>query len=172
MKKHNTRGPGRPMADIKIPNRKFTFADLCEANDHVTPLTLRKFLKRDAARLGKSTIVLLKNESREPDSKKGLGRKTFVYISRARKNALRSIAKSRVSVPLAPDYETTKKNLGLDGNGSNPTPETETATTAAAPAAPAPTVTTTSADTAAAPQTSEAAPVETPSPAEQVPVAA
>jgi hypothetical protein len=119
----NQRGPGRPMAKIKVPGRKFTFADLKEANDHVTPLTLRKFLKRDAARKGKSEICLVKDETREPNSKKGLGRKTFVYILRSKLNALKNASKSKVSVPLgdkapaatptASNYEATKAALGI-----------------------------------------------------------
>ena len=116
MKNKNQRGPGRPMADISIPNRKFTFADLVEANDHVTPLTLRKFLKRDAARKGKSIVVLVKDETREPNHKKGLGRKTYVYIPRSKASALKTASKSKVSVTLAPakstaDYEATKAAL-------------------------------------------------------------
>ena len=139
--KHNTqRGPGRPMAKIKIPNRKFTFADLKEANDHVTPLTLRKFLKRDAARKGKSEIVLVKDETREPNSKKGLGRKTFVYIPRAKMNTLKTASKSKVTVtiaaPKAPakstaDYEATKAALLA------PTPAVTVASEAPAAEAPA-----------------------------------
>ena len=102
MKNKSQRGPGRPMAEINIPNRKFTFGDLVEANDHVTPLTLRKFLKRDAARKGKSEIVLVKDETREPNSKKGLGRKTFVYIRRSKMNALKIASKSKVTVAVGP----------------------------------------------------------------------
>lgn len=114
--KNKQRGPGRPMADINVPNKKFTFADLVEANSHVTPLTLRKFLKRDFARKGKSEIVLVKDETREPNSKKGLGRKTFVYLRRSKLNSLKTARKSTVSVPLAPakttaDYEATKAAL-------------------------------------------------------------
>ena len=125
MKKVN-RGPGRPMAAITIPNKKFTFGDLAEANGHVTPLTLRKFLKRDAARKGKSEICLMKDETREPNSKKGLGRKTFVYIRRSKLNALKTASKSKMSVPLgdkapvakpapakADSYEATKAALGI-----------------------------------------------------------
>lgn len=123
MKKVN-RGPGRPMATITVPNRKFTFGDLAEVNKHVTPLTLRKFLKRDAARKGKSEICLVKDETREPNSKKGLGRKTFVYIRRSKLNSLKTASKSKVSVPLgdkapAPSapvsesYEAKKAALGI-----------------------------------------------------------
>jgi len=116
MKNKSQRGPGRPMAEISIPSRKFTFADLVEANEHVTPLTLRKFLKRDFARKGKSEIVLVKDETRESNSKKGLGRKTFVYIRRSKMNALKTAIKSKVSVSIAPakptaDYEATKAAL-------------------------------------------------------------
>lgn len=114
--KNKQRGPGRPMADINVPNKKFTFADLVEANSHVTPQTLRKFLKRDFARKGKSEIVLVKDETREPNSKQGLGRKTFVYMRRSKMNSLKSARKSTVSIPLAPakttaDYEATKAAL-------------------------------------------------------------
>lgn len=116
------RGPGRPMAQINIPSKKFTFADMVEANDHVTPLTLRKFLKRDAARKNKSEIVLVKDETREPNHKSGLGRKTYVYIRRSKMegsasaSALKTARKSKVSVALAPasstaDYEATKAAL-------------------------------------------------------------
>lgn len=170
MKNKTNRGPGRPMAAIKLPNRKFTFADLCEANEHVTPLTLRKFLKRDAARLGKSQVVLVKNETRDPDSKKGLGRKTFVYISRARKATLKNMAKSRVSVSLnntSESYEKTKEALAQP---STPIVNTQTSSTVSAPVDPAPTHTETAADVT--PVNTELTAPETPAPAEQVPVAA
>jgi hypothetical protein len=116
MKSKNQRGPGRPMAEITVPNRKFTFADLVEANSHVTPLTLRKFLKRDASRKGKSEIVLVKDETREPNHKKGLGRKTYVYIRRSKASALKTARKSSVTVPLSTpsttaDYEAKKAAL-------------------------------------------------------------
>jgi hypothetical protein len=98
--KTQKRGAGRPMAKINWPNKRFTFADLKEANDHVTPLTLRKALKRDADRKGRSEIVLLKNIFGEPDHKNGLGRKTFVYIRRTRQNALKK-ARKTVSVSVS-----------------------------------------------------------------------
>ena len=141
MKKHTStnRSPGRPRAVINYPNRKFTFADLENDNPKVTPLTLRKFLKRDAA-LGKnSEIVRIIGESREPDSSKGLGRKTFVYIPRTKAGSVK-VAKSPKAVKVVKhrkhkvavnagqgsDYEAIKADLGLN----TPTP-------APAPAAPA-----------------------------------
>lgn len=79
---------GRPAAEIKIPNGKFTFADLMKQNSHVTPVTLRKFLSRDADRKGKSQVMLVKGEFEDPHSRSGLGRKAFVYVAR---NVPRSI---------------------------------------------------------------------------------
>lgn len=102
-KSPKSNGPGRPKAVIKVPNRKFTFADLEAVNTHVTPLTLRKFLKADMFTdkgnpRNTSTIVRLKNESREPDSEKGLGRKTYVYIKRDKLSTLKSASKSTATV--------------------------------------------------------------------------
>lgn len=102
MKTKPNRGPGRPAANIVIPNKKFTFADLCEAND-VTPLTLRKFLKRDAE-LGKKSQVVLTDETRDPQAtkaaNKGLGRKVFVYARRAKVGAKTHKAKTHVAVKI------------------------------------------------------------------------
>ena len=74
----------------------------------VTPLTLRKWLKRDAARKGKSEVVLWKNKLADPSSEAGLGRKKFVYSVRAKYDAtadkkptsLKTAKASKVSVPL------------------------------------------------------------------------
>jgi hypothetical protein len=123
--KNSTRGRGRPRAEITIPNRKFTFADFGEANQHVTPLTLRKFIKYDFAKKNKSEIIKLKDETREPNSKEGLGRKTFVYIRRNKANSLKTARKSKMSVSLSTpqntkktstDYEATKAALGLNAH--------------------------------------------------------
>lgn len=126
MKNKTSRGPGRPMAVITIPKSKFTFADLEAANPHVTALTLRKFLARDAKKSGRSEIVRLKNESREPDSKKGLGRKTFVYSRRSsvkaaapakpiKAKSLKTARKSTVSVSMkSDDYEAKKAAILAD----------------------------------------------------------
>ncbi len=86
-----TRGVGRPKAIVKIPNRRFTFEDLQTANSTLTPLTLRKFLKRDAARNGKSEIVLTKDKVAPAD---GIGRHLFVYIPRAKMVAMKAKAKA------------------------------------------------------------------------------
>jgi len=118
------RGPGRPKAEIKWPAKKFTFADLCEANGtnfetgkgRVTKLTLRKSLDRDMFHViesgknkGKvdkskprrnSTVVLL-DETREPASEAGLGRKSFVYVLRSRLDALKTAKAVSVNVTKA-----------------------------------------------------------------------
>lgn len=120
------RGPGRPAYAVKYPYGKFTFNQLCELNGvstkgvnkgkgkNCTALTLRKALDRDmfhvdakdSTKVDKtkprrnSEIVLVKNETREPNSNEGLGRKAFVYIRRAKLAALKSASKSSVNVPL------------------------------------------------------------------------
>ena len=50
---------GRPRAITNIPAGAFNFAMLQARNPHVNPLTLRKFLKRDAARGERSQVVKL-----------------------------------------------------------------------------------------------------------------
>jgi len=108
-------GPGRPKAQVNIPNKRFTFEDLKAANTHVTPLTLRKFIKADAGKKNMSLIVRLKDENREPNSAKGLGRKVFVYCPRGKAstkapakasgkskgNSLKTASQSDVQVTLA-----------------------------------------------------------------------
>jgi len=151
--KNINRGPGRPAYDIKWPNGKFTFDDLCEANGvnpktgkgkFCTKLTLRKGIKRDAASRGRSEIVLLKDEQREPNSKSGLGRKTFVYIRRSKLQTLKAASKSTASVNVgtkavkpakvkatkspataAVDYEAMKANLLAPMPAVSITPEPE-----------------------------------------------
>lgn len=115
------RGPGRPKAEIKWPAKKFTFADLCEANGtdfetgkgRVTKLTLRKSLDRDMfhviesgknkgkvdkSKPRRNSLVVLLDETREPASKDGLGRKSFVYVLRSRLDALKTAKAVSVSV--------------------------------------------------------------------------
>ena len=131
------RGPGRPKAEITIPNKKFTFTDLKEANKHVTPLTLRKFLGRDMFMLdeaGKpdrnrprrnSLIVLVRDETREPNHDKGLGRKTFVYIKRTKAASLKAAPKAAKSAPQsAPAIDPVTVNVGTaaDAPAAEPTP--------------------------------------------------
>jgi len=166
------RGPGRPKYTPKFPRSlRFTFGDLCNANgvnpdtlkgENCTGLTLRKFLKRDKARKGKSNIVMLKDQCGKPDSKDGLGKPPFLYCLRERladaqvaapakasKKPLAKASKSSVTVPLAPDatapvvnavsaeteaYEAQKAALLA------PVPIVEISTPAPAPEAPAPVV--------------------------------
>lgn len=136
MKKNASRGVGRPMANINIPNRKFTFADLEEANSHVTPLTLRKFLKRDADRKGKSEIVLVKGETRAPQSKNGLGRKTFVYVRRA-KVAKVTAPKAAVKAKAAKSPKASTKSTSYEAKKAALLGDNQTAPVTA-PVAPAP----------------------------------
>lgn len=101
-------GVGRPKAVINVPSKKFTFADLVAENSHVTPLTLRKFIKRDmftstGKHNHKSTLVLVEGDKREPNSTLGLGRKTLVYAKRNRVNTLKDVTKSKVSVNVGTD---------------------------------------------------------------------
>jgi len=134
MKSNINRGPGRPAYEVKWPTSKFTMADLMEKNGvnpktgkgkFCTKLTLVKALARDHAKRGHSFIVKL-DETREPNSKSGLGRKTFVYIRRSKLDTLKTASKSTASVNVgtkstktrAPkvtsttaDYEATKADL-------------------------------------------------------------
>lgn len=115
-KRSTATGPGRPSYSVKWPKGKFTFQDLCELNGvnfetgkgkFCTKLTLRKHLAADAARKGKSLIVQL-DESREPSSANGLGRKVFVYISRESQKAASDRKAAKASVNVGTAKESTK----------------------------------------------------------------
>jgi hypothetical protein len=100
MKTKNKRGVGRPRADVTIPKGKFTFKMLRKANKKVQPLTLRKFLKRDAARKGKSLVVMT-GEFNTP--RYGMGRPIIVYVARKttrtkNTNTLKAARKSKVVI--------------------------------------------------------------------------
>jgi hypothetical protein len=133
-----TRGPGRPKAEIKWPAKKFTFADLCEANGtdfetgkgRVTKLTLRKSLDRDMfhviesgknkgkvdkSKPRRNSLVVLLDETREPASKDGLGRKSFVYVLRSRLAALKDAKAVSVSVTKASKPGRKAKVTGISG---------------------------------------------------------
>lgn len=97
---------GRPRAEVNVPNKKFTFTDLVEANPELSEVTLHKFLARDRARKSKSEIVRLKDESREPSNEKGLGRKKFVYIKRTRLAMLTEKEKAKESADKSTDTVT------------------------------------------------------------------
>ncbi len=135
--KSKTRGVGRPSYPIKWPNGKFTMADLMVANGVnpkngkgklCTKLTLVKGLQRDMFMVGdngkpdtnrprrNSTIVRVKDETREPNSKSGLGRKTFVYIRRAKlvkgKDVTVNVGtKAKSTAPKSEAYEAQKAAL-------------------------------------------------------------
>lgn len=141
--KHN--GPGRPMYNPVIPRGKFTIAEFCEANG-VNPktgkgkacskLTLIKFLGR---KQGKALIVRVKGETANPNSKKGLGRKAFLYTRRAGvtvpKATAAPVKQTRTRKATAPtatsDYEATKSALLAPTPAvvitPDPTPAPETA---------------------------------------------
>jgi hypothetical protein len=91
MKKNATRGAGRPKYQPKYPKSKFTMGDFLDANGvnvntgkgkFCTRLTLVKHLKADQ-NLGNKSLIVKLDETREPNSKSGLGRKTYVYILRS-----------------------------------------------------------------------------------------
>ncbi len=172
--------PGRPMYDPSFPRTKeFTFTDFEVANGvnpktgkgkECTTLTLRKWLKRDKARMGKSILVLLKGVTADPNSRKGLGRRAHLFSLRSKVNTTRTPrvtqdAPSDVS-PETKSYEATKAALLADTSvpvtaPATPEPQPEvTPTPAPAPveAVPAAVV--------------EAAPIanETPAPAPQAEV--
>lgn len=166
--------PGRPMYDPSFPRTKeFTFTDFEIANGvnpktgkgkECTTLTLRKWLKRDKAKVGHSVLVRIKGVTADPMSKKGLGRRAYLYSLRSKVNATRT---PKAATPAPSDvseatksYEATKAALLSD---------TSVPVTAPAPE-PTPEVTPTPApETAPVEAVAETAPVanETPAPAPQ-----
>jgi hypothetical protein len=145
------RGPGRPKAVITIPNKKFTFEDLKAANKHVTPLTLRKFLGRDMYMLddtGKpdrtrprrnSLIVLVRDETREPNHEKGLGRKTYVYIKRTKAASPKAAPKAGKTAPPA-EPVTVDVGTASEAPVVPPTPVIESPAETVAPVAETPVI--------------------------------
>ena len=90
--------PGRPKYAPKFPKRaEFTFIQFMETNDietnpaskkygkgpNCTMLTLRKFLTRDAKKLGRSELFRVRGVTAEPNSADGLGRRGYLYSVRA-----------------------------------------------------------------------------------------
>ena len=136
---NENRGPGRPAYVPKIPGRKFTFADFMEANEvnpetgkgpNCSKLTLTKFLDRDmynafesGARKGKAnkasprknSLVIKLDETREPNSESGLGRKTYVYLRRDKLDTLKTakVAKAKVSVNVGTAATKPRKAKGV-----------------------------------------------------------
>lgn len=148
--------PGRPAYVPVLPKGKFTMTDLCEANGvslktgkgkNCSKLTLVKFIAKQLGNKRSGLIVKVKDETREPNSTHGLGRKAFVYSKRsgikaatpAAKSNLKTAVKSKVSVKLAPapakSYEETKAAL-LAPTPPAPAPADVAEAPAAAPVAP------------------------------------
>lgn len=107
-RKHD--GPGRPKYEPVFPRTKeWSFTDFMEVNGininpnskdfgkgpNCTMLTLRKFMARDAKKMGHSLITKIKGVTSEPNSKDGLGRRAYLYSLRAKANV------KRVSAPKA-----------------------------------------------------------------------
>ena len=120
-KKTLNAGPGRPKATIKWPAKKFTFADLCVANGvnvetgkgKMTKLTLRKHIaadmfhtktvsgkiKVDRTKPRRNSVIVLLDETREPASTNGMGRKCEVYQLRSKRDAAKLAAKTPKASP-------------------------------------------------------------------------
>jgi len=161
----STRGPGRPSYEPRFPKSKeFTFADFAEANgidlktgkgEQCTPLTLRKWLKRDQATKGHSVLVLVKGVTADPQGKKGLGRRALVYSLRDKASATSKPHTTKGSLSKATEkYEAQKAEIA--------TPEATVAVPVlnVTPEAPAPT-----------PEPPVASETPTPAPETSVPVA-
>jgi hypothetical protein len=114
--------PGRPAYIPVIPRGRFTMNDLCEANGvslktgkgkNCSRLTLVKWVAKQLGNKRSGLIVKVKDETSEPNSRKGLGRKAFLYIRRVVKDGLKTAAKSTVTVKMntTADYEKTKAEL-------------------------------------------------------------
>lgn len=126
MAKNTSTGPGRPSYNVRWPYNKFTFNQLLENNGvnlktgkgkNCSRLTLFKHLQAET-KGAKSLIVKLKDQTREPNSKKGLGRKAFIFIRRDKlDNGLKTAKRSTVTVKLPSaaksnaDYEAQKLAL-------------------------------------------------------------
>jgi hypothetical protein len=136
--------PGRPAYIPVIPRGRFTMNDLCEENGVslktgkgklCSRLTLVKWVAKQLGNKRSGLIVKVKDETSEPNSRKGLGRKAFLYIRRTMKDGLKTAAKSNVAVKMntTADYEKVKADLlGTSVPAVTVTPETP------APVAPAP----------------------------------
>jgi hypothetical protein len=132
-------GPGRPKYQPKLPRGKFTMNELCQENGvslktgkgkNCSKLTLVKFVARELSNRRSGLVIKVKDETSEPNSRKGLGRKPFLFMRRP--NALKAAAKSDVSVNLntTAEYEATKAALGISGTPTPATPEAPVASPA------------------------------------------
>lgn len=119
--------PGRPKYTPKFPKRaEFTFIQFMEINGvetnpasknygkgpNCTMLTLRKFLTRDAKKLGRSQLFRVRGVTAEPNSKDGLGRRGYLYSVRAGAKAVK-VAKAPRKVKTAPVAKAPKAPAGL-----------------------------------------------------------
>lgn len=138
--------PGRPAYLPVIPRGRFTMNDLCATNGvnintgkgkKCSRLTLVKWVAKQLGNKRSGLIVKVKDETSEPNSSKGLGRRAFLYIRRPQKNSLKTASKSNVSVKMntTEDYEKTKAALLTPEPvvAETPTPEPVTPTPVAAP---------------------------------------
>lgn len=141
MKTKNATGPGRPAYEVKWPAGKFTFTQLMERNgvnpksgkgNNCTRLTLYKHLKA-ASKGSKSEIVRIKDETRKPNSKTGMGRKAFVYIRREKFNGMKTMTKNTSVKNAKPktatnkpvdSYEAMKATLLTSSDTQSKVPET------------------------------------------------
>lgn len=143
MAKIKSSGVGRPSYQVKWPYNKFTFNQLLEHNGvnlktgkgkNCSRLTLFKHLQ--AATTGTKSVIVKMEGTREPNSKKGLGRKAYVFMRRDKFNALKSASTSKVSVKVSArkvstkvnanasaDYEAMKTALATPTPAAAPTPE-------------------------------------------------
>lgn len=149
----NTKHPGCPKYIPSLPKGHFTMQGLCEANGvnfktgkgkRCSKLTLVHFIDREL-NSRKGLIVRIKDETAEPNHKKGLGRKAYVYTRRpgtgSNASTLRSARKSKVTVhvpgtgvsPETAAYEATKAALSAPVASSAAPVATETAPVVTAP---------------------------------------
>ena len=137
--KKTQKGPGRPAYVPKLPTKlRWTMLDLQLCNKvnpatgkgpNCSKLTLVNWLADELANRRSGLVLKVTGETKEPNSKSGLGRKAFVYVLRSRKDeltkdstpaktpakksGLKTAAKSPVSVKLntTADYEKAKADL-------------------------------------------------------------
>ena len=115
MAKVKSNGVGRPSYSVKWPYNKFTFNQLLEHNGvnlktgkgkNCSRLTLFKALQRNTK--GPKSVIVKLDVTREPNSKKGLGRKAAVFLRREKFTALKTASTSTVSVKVSGPRKTRK----------------------------------------------------------------
>ena len=96
-----TRSVGRPTKKVVWPNGRFTVAQAIKANPHVCSLTVRKNINQDALKEKNSALVKL-DELTKNQSTTGKGRKSFVYLRRAQRDAGRRLSNKSNTVVAVP----------------------------------------------------------------------